>query len=75
MYSLFSVSCFCLFVQFFIDNYVSCHVFLVSSGVRQLLFRAKQKNSAQGDKQARGKTRKQKAKSNMKLIEKRYKDT
>jgi len=28
----------CLFVHSFIDNYVSCHVFLVS-GIRQLLFR------------------------------------
>jgi len=32
----------CLFVHSFIDimNYVSCHVFLASSGVRQLLSRA-----------------------------------
>jgi len=58
---------FYLFVHSFIDNYVSCHVFLVSSEVRRLLFRATE-NSAQGDKQARGKSTKQKAKSIVDLI-------
>jgi len=68
-YNVLFVSCFlllsfCLFVHNFIDNYVSCHVCLVPFGVRQLLSRATE-NSAQGDKQARGKSKKQKAKSTL----------
>jgi len=47
IYIVLFVSCFLLlllpfyfFVRSFIENYVFCYVFLVSSGVRQLLSRA-----------------------------------
>jgi len=56
---------FYLFVHSFIDNYVSCHVFLVSSEVCQLLSRATETKTIEIGKQARGKSKKQKAKSTL----------
>jgi len=65
IYNVLFVSCFLLlllsfyfFMHSFIDNYVSCHVFLVSSGVRQLLFRVTEMKQY-----ARDKSKKQETKS------------
>jgi len=58
---------FCLFVHSFIDNYVSCHVFLVSSGVRQLLLG--QQKRKQCAKRQTGKRQKQETESKEHIVD------
>jgi len=81
---LLSLSSFCIFVHSFIDNYrFSLRISRLFRSSSTFISGNRNENSAQGDKQVRGKSKKQKAKSivdepfhySYELIEKHYKDT
>jgi len=58
MYSLLFVSCFLSLCDYFIDNYISCHVFLISFEVQLLDLATKRRNGIIDVRKTRGRQEK-----------------